>query len=137
MNHRLRLLFLSTLLVTALGLFVPASQPALAADCTNATLETNIDQYGVRQELPDLPKYCSAADLTRKVLNIAFTLIASIAIIFVILGGYRYITSSGNSEAAEKGKKTVLYALAGLVVVILAVTAVNLVVNLLIYNKAF
>jgi len=112
-------------------LFLPA--PALADGCTN--LDNSLSTYGA--SLPNVPKYCTIGPIIQRVLNIAFTLIGSVSLLFLIIGGYRYMTAAGNAEQATAGKKTAIYALIGLVVVILAVAIVNVIVNLLLYGKAF
>ena len=55
----------------------------------------------------------------------------AIAVAFVIVGGYRYVTSGGNEEASEKGKKTLINALLGVVAVILAYTIITVITNLI------
>ncbi len=54
-----------------------------------------------------------------------------IAIAFIIYGGFQYITSRGNDEQAESGKKTLTNAIIGLVIVILSYLIVVVVVNAL------
>jgi membrane protease YdiL (CAAX protease family) len=57
---------------------------------------------------------------TKDTLDI-IVLVASLAsILFLIKGGYRYITSSGNPQALEQAKKTIKRALIGLVIVLSA-----------------
>jgi len=53
-----------------------------------------------------------------------------VAIVFVIIGGYQYVTSAGNEEQAEKGRKTLINAIIGIIVVVLAYTIINVIVNL-------
>jgi len=43
-----------------------------------------------------------------------------IAVLFLILGGLQYVTSSGNKDKAEQAKQTILYAVIGLVVIALS-----------------
>jgi len=43
-----------------------------------------------------------------------------VAVIFVIVGGIKYIFSGGDSSAISSAKNTILYALVGLVVAVLA-----------------
>jgi hypothetical protein len=43
-----------------------------------------------------------------------------VAIIFVILGGYKFMTAGGSAEAIETGKKHIMWALVGLVIILLA-----------------
>ncbi len=78
------------------------------------------------------PKYCTVAVVVRSALNILFGLSGAAAVLFIVIGGFQYMASAGNQEIADKGKKTLTYAVIGLVVIILATTIVNIVVNLLV-----
>lgn len=49
----------------------------------------------------------------------------TIAVIFIIIGGVMYMISGGSKEMMERGKKTLLYALGGLAIVIAAPTFYN------------
>ncbi len=51
------------------------------------------------------------------------------AMLFIMLGGFRYITSRGDDEAAESGKKTLTNAVIGLVIVILSYVIVVVVIK--------
>ena len=59
-------------------------------------------------------------------LGIAF----GVAVLFLIIGGFWYITSAGNEETAEKGKNTAFNAIIGIVIIILSYVIVNVVSNL-------
>ena len=59
-------------------------------------------------------------------LGIAF----GVAVLFLIIGGFWYITSAGNEETAEKGKNTAINAIIGIVIIILSYVIVNVVANL-------
>jgi type IV secretion system pilin len=85
--------------------------------------------------LPNVPRYCEPGIVVQRVLNIAFTLIGGVSLLFVVIGGLRYTTSGGNEERAAQGRKTVLYALVGLAVVLLALAIVNIVIDLVLYGK--
>lgn len=50
-----------------------------------------------------------------------------VAVIFIIIGGYKYVISQGNPQAVQKAKETIIYALAGLVIVMMAFTIVQFV----------
>lgn len=68
------------------------------------------------------------------VLNILadiMTLIGYIAIIMVAWGGYLYMFSRGMPDRAERGKKTLIAAAAGLLISILATVIMNTIVNIL------
>ena len=65
----------------------------------------------------------------RTVVNALLTLVGVIAVIFVIIGGVRYITSQGDESAAATAKLSIIYALIGIVVVILSSVLVNLIIT--------
>jgi heme/copper-type cytochrome/quinol oxidase subunit 2 len=65
-----------------------------------------------------------------KVINIMLQVAFGIALIFVIVGGYMYITAAGNEEQAGKGRKTITYALIGIVIIVMSYTIVLVVKNL-------
>lgn len=77
---------------------------------------------------------CSAGtnvnQLIRTVINWALGITFAIAVLFLIIGGFWYITAGGNEEQADKGKKTIINALIGVVVIILSYVIVNVVSNL-------
>lgn len=50
---------------------------------------------------------------------------AAVAVLFLIVGGLQYITASGNEKRAEAAKSTILYAVIGLVVILLAYVVVG------------
>ncbi len=72
----------------------------------------------------------SLPELIANVIRLMLLFAGAIAVVFVIIGGYQYLTSGGNEEAAEKGKKTLINAIIGVVVIILAYVIINVIVNL-------
>lgn len=69
-------------------------------------------------------------DLIINIIRIMLMFAGIIAVVFVIIGGYMYITSGGNAEQAEKGKNTVVNAIVGIVMIILSYVIINVIVNL-------
>lgn len=59
-------------------------------------------------------------DLLKEVINIFSILVGIIAVIMIIWGGLKYITSGGDSGNVSGAKNTIIYALVGLVIVALA-----------------
>lgn len=58
----------------------------------------------------------------------ALLLVAVLAALFFLLwGGITWITSGGNKEGLEKARKTIIYAVVGLVIVLLSFTLLNFV----------
>lgn len=52
-----------------------------------------------------------------------------VAVLYLIYGGFRYVTSGGNETSAEVGRKTVMNAIIGIVIIILSYVIVNVVAN--------
>lgn len=54
----------------------------------------------------------------------------AIAVVFLVIGGVRYVVSAGNPTQTEGAKKTIIYALIGLGVIIAALVLISLVGSL-------
>ena len=61
--------------------------------------------------------------------NILLFLAGAVAVIVIIIGGIRYVMSSGDAGQVQSAKNTILYAVIGLIVVIMAYAIVNFVVT--------
>ena len=53
-------------------------------------------------------------------LKVVLNFLALIAVVFVVVAGIRLIVSQGEDEAKDKAKKTILYVIIGLIVVLFA-----------------
>ena len=56
----------------------------------------------------------------QNILNVAVRVGGIIAFIFLIIGGYQYLTAGGDPKKAQKAKNTLTYAIIGLVLLLLA-----------------
>ncbi len=65
----------------------------------------------------------------RTITNVMLYLIGAISVIMLIIGGLRYVVSGGDSSAVQAAKNTILYAVVGIVVAILAYAVVSFVIN--------
>lgn len=65
----------------------------------------------------------------RTITNVLLFLIGAISVIMLIIGGIRYVVSGGDSTAVQNAKNTILYAIVGVVVAILAYAVVNFVIT--------
>ena len=61
------------------------------------------------------------------VLSIAITGIGFAGFIMLIVGGFRYLTSGGNSKGTETAKNTITFAVIGLVVALSSFIILNLI----------
>ena len=74
-----------------------------------------------------------AAQTESFIKNIVKTLVGiagAVAVVFMVIGGFHYITSSGHPEKLDKAKKTLLYSGVGLVIVLAAYTIVDFVAGI-------
>ena len=69
----------------------------------------------------------SILSVINKIVDIILGFTAALAALFIIIGGIRYMASQGNAEAMESAKKTLLYAVVGLLIVVLVKVIINLV----------
>lgn len=63
------------------------------------------------------------------VVNILLFLLGAIAVVMIVIGGIRFATANGDQSAVTSAKNTILYAVVGLVVAILAYAIVNFVLD--------
>lgn len=66
---------------------------------------------------------------TERVLQMVFGVAGGVAMIMIIIGGFKYISSLGNPQNVAKAKDTILYAVIGLVVCIAGYAVVQFVVQ--------
>jgi hypothetical protein len=76
-----------------------------------------------------LPQVSANQSTLNTFLNIAFTIIGAISILFIVIAGLRYITSQGEPAKVETAKNQILYAVIGLIIAASAAAVVNVVLN--------
>lgn len=54
------------------------------------------------------------------ILNLALGLLALVAVVMIIIGGFTWLTAGGNEEKVDKAKKIISAAVIGLIIVLLA-----------------
>jgi len=74
-------------------------------------------------------------ELAIRIINFLLSIIGTLSILFIIIGGFQYVTSAGNEDAAKKGRATITYAIIGLIAAILSFLIVRVSVNSLSNNK--
>ncbi|MBI4224157.1 MAG: hypothetical protein HY609_04430, partial [Deltaproteobacteria bacterium] len=77
----------------------------------------------------------TATSLIIGLIQIALWIVGLLAVLFVIVGGYRYVTAHGNEEQAEAAKKTLTHAIIGVVIVVLSFVIVRVITNALIFGS--
>ena len=114
---------LPTLMVLA-GLAV---MPQVAYASPKSEVTKGIDAAGSAGTCGD--HECTLGDSVKTVTNVLLFIIGAVAVIMIILGGIRYVTSNGESAQITAAKNTILYSVIGLVVALLAYAIVNFVIG--------
>ncbi len=68
-------------------------------------------------------------NLIHTVINLLSLIVGVVAVIMIIVGGLRYITSGGSDTGVTSAKNTILYAVIGLIIVALAQVLVRFVLK--------
>ena len=98
-------------------------------DCGNGELPEEVkDAAGCNKNEDRL-----AIVITNILISIIF-FSGSVSVVYIVIGGIKYISSQGNADMVQQGRKTILYATIGLVISSLAFAIVNFAINA-IYNK--
>ncbi len=117
-----RILF--TLMAT-FGLLAPVAVPTLASAAISdqfkkgACLGEDTCDAGTGGNAED-----KVTDLIAKAIDIFSLIVGVIAVVMMIIGGIKYITSQGESSNVTAAKNTILYAAIGIIIVVLAQTIV-------------
>jgi len=95
-----------------------------AATCQTTATKTCISGSDI-----GVPKTALDQAALNNALNTTFLVIGSLSVLFIIIGGMRYILSAGDMNQVKAAKDTILYAVIGLVVTTLAFLIVQLVLG--------
>lgn len=131
MKQKISLFFLGGLVsVMALFAFVPSATPAYAqnSDCTTDCVQSGLTD--IQDAFPNKTQK-TLPELVKLVINWALYLSAIIAVIFIIIGGFMYITSAGDPGKASKGRTTLVNALIGLTIIVLSYLIVQILYDFL------
>lgn len=108
----------------------PALVPSSAAyaDCNSSTSKkAAVEALG--QAPGDPCNDSGVSKIVGAIVSILSYVVGIVAIIMVILSGFRYITSGGDSGKVSSAKNTLIYALIGIAVAVLAQLLVRFVVT--------
>lgn len=100
-------------LATGLGL---SSAGLLAARAVSALTVEDLDTTGVSDNL--ILGNTSPESLAISVINWVLGILALIAVVLILVGGFRWMTAGGNEEKIESAKKTLYASLIGLVIIL-------------------
>lgn len=76
-----------------------------------------------------IPDIQATPSLITNVLQLVFGLAGAVALLIVTFAGTKYVLSQGDPQKVAKAKETIIYALVGLVITILAYSIVSFIVT--------
>lgn len=120
----------AVLMTSVLGIGAVVAQPAYAANpldasCTDSTLKGS-DICNDKSDMLFGPN-----SFWTRLINTMIFIVGTVAVLMIIVGGLRYVLSGGDASGTKSAKDTILYAIIGVVIAILAYAIVNFaVVNL-------
>ena len=68
-------------------------------------------------------------NIIKTIINVFSWVVGVVAVIMIIVGGFRYVTAGGDSNNVSSAKNTIIYAIIGLVIVAMAQFIVQFVLN--------
>lgn len=97
----------------------------VSAACTNAAdcVKSGVATAGGTGATGNL------GDLIKKIVNVLLFVLGAVAVIMIVIGGFKYVVSNGDSSAVTSAKNTIMYAVIGLIVALLAYAIVNFVIT--------
>lgn len=118
-------------LMAASALLFPMAMPAMVSAqniennlCGGADIELNNPQNCKNSGAEN-----RVEEIITTIINILSAIVAAIAVVMIIVGGFRYVLSGGNDSNVQSAKNTIIYALVGLVIVALAQVLVKFVLS--------
>jgi hypothetical protein len=120
----LQALLLVPVLALGVSVVAPLAQPASAAD--DLSISGGAESAKGNDQSSDL---FGSSGVFRTITNVMLFIIGAVSVIMLIIGGIRYTVSGGDSAAVTGAKNTILYAIVGIVVALLAFAIVNFVLG--------
>jgi hypothetical protein len=116
----------------------PTPPPPTGTTGSGATIGNCLAQ-GSNLTAPDATTTCSDTNtdngntnintIIKTVINIFSWIVGIVAVIMIIVGGFRYVTAGGDSNNVSSAKNTIIYAIIGLIIVAMAQFIVQFVLN--------
>lgn len=112
-------------LAVLLGGLAWAPQYAHAADSPSDQIKTGVDAIGGNKGGNATP----ITSLAKTITNTLLFVIGAVAVVMIVIGGFRYVTSNGEAAQVQAAKNTIMYAVIGIIVSLMAYAIVNYVIN--------
>ena len=110
-----------------IALFAVQAQTVFAASCDDPTKGSISEGVNCAAEGSNLQgtSLFGTDGIVPMVINTLLTLVGVVSVVMLIIGGIRYIISSGDQNAVTTAKNTILYAIIGLIIALLSYAAIG------------
>lgn len=119
------ILVLVAMIMAVLGIACPAYAGNCPAGSRNATYTNSVAECNM--ETTGNNSASGVTNTLNIVVNVALGILGLVTVIMIIVGGYMYVTSSGDMSKVTKAKNTIMYGIVGLIIALLAWAIVNFV----------
>ena len=134
--NRIKLLLVSVLAISVLAPVV-ALVPTTAHAANNLNINGSLcagannstDPNGTNCDTSQAGTKDKVQSIVNQVISIFSWVVGIVSVIMIIFGGFKYITSGGDSTGVTSAKNTILFAIVGLVIVALAQIIVKFVIG--------
>lgn len=133
MKKTIKVILAGLLVVPVLALGVSLTAPMVAptyAACTADELTIGNGAECAKSDDQSATLFGQDGIFT-KITNAALYVIGAVSVLMLIYGGIRYTISGGDSASVTAAKNTILYAIVGIIVALLAYAIVNFVIGAL------
>lgn len=131
--HKIRTIVLGIVSLFMFAALTPALSPSAAAAtvCPAGQSQASCDACaGITAAGGDCGSSTDSLDqVLKNIINLVSAIVGVVAVVMVIVSGFKYITSSGDSNKIASAKSTLIYAIIGLVIVALAQIIVHFVIS--------
>lgn len=94
-----------------------------------AVANCSLTSNSINDSCTGLPKAAASSSTLRTGLAIFFGIAAVISLLMIIIGAFMFVTSGGNPQSTTKARETIIYAIVGLVVSLLAEAIVGFILG--------
>lgn len=124
MKKSIKIITLALAAFIGLGALIPV--PAFAEATSDVcSLPESSNTHAVRESAGCNGTANGLPTVIKSIISAIIAVLGLVAVIYIIIGGVNYMTANGDTSKLEKAKKTILYALIGLVVSALAFVIVQ------------
>lgn len=113
------------MIMSLLGLGAVSLSPSVTA-ATRDTVKSGVTGVGGTDSGNSADDFKT---VIKNVINILLFLIGMIAVIFIVIAGFRFVTSNGDANTVSQAKNTIIYAVLGIVIAVMAYAIVNFILD--------